>query len=222
MNNLDVLDLLATGLATYGPLALGAMMALAPLGVPLPTALMLVAVGAMSREGIVPWRAMATVALAGAFVGDSIAFALGRLGTGWVRGQRANPRGPVWAIVQERLERNAALAVYLTRFVLTPLPLLAPTNLIAGASRRLGYARFVLCDLLGRLTWLGLYGGMGYVLGSQWEPIGRRVSQYGGWVGAGVALTVIVARALTQTDRGNTSQRRPSPRGLSAVGATGD
>ena len=222
MHNLDVLDLLATGLATYGPSALGLMMMLAPLGVPLPTAFVLLAVGAMSRQGIVPVQPMAAVALAGALVGDGTAYAIGRLASGWVHGHLGETRGPIWNTVQERLERDAGVAVYLTRFVLTPLPLVAPTNVMAGASDHVSFARFALGSLLGRLTWLGLYGGIGYVLGSQWEPIGQCMSRYGGWIGAGVAVMVVLARALVQTRRDHTSRNRPQGFLLGAVAVNCD
>ena len=54
-----------------------------------------------------------------------------------------------------------------------------PTNLIAGGS---GYPfrRFMLYDTLGEIMWIVLYGGLGYIFGSQWETVNEFLSNFGG------------------------------------------
>ena len=60
------------------------------------------------------------------------------------------------------LQRRGGSAIYLSRWLLTPLAI--PTNFISGGS---GYParRFLLFDALGEATWLLAFGGLGYVAG---------------------------------------------------------
>ena len=71
----------------------------------------------------------------------------------------------------------AGLAIYLTRFLVTALAI--PTNLIAGGSG-IRFRRFMTYDSLGELTWIILYGGLGYWFGSQWELVSTFISNFGG------------------------------------------
>ena len=68
------------------------------------------------------------------------------------------------AIIYAEVKRRGGIAIYLTRWLFTPLAL--PTNLIAGSS---GYPfwKFLLFDIAGEITWILLYGGLGYAFGSQ-------------------------------------------------------
>jgi membrane protein DedA with SNARE-associated domain len=51
--------------------------------------------------------------------------------------------------------------------------------LIAGGSG-IRFRRFITYDALGELTWIILYGGLGYLFGSQWELVSSFVSNFGG------------------------------------------
>ena len=77
------------------------------------------------------------------------------------------------------LDARAGLAIYLTRFLITALA--TPTNLIAGGSG-IKFRRFVVYDALGELTWIALYGGLGYVFSSQWELVSEFINSFGGLV----------------------------------------
>jgi membrane protein DedA with SNARE-associated domain len=79
------------------------------------------------------------------------------------------------------------MAVYLTRFLITALAV--PTNLIAGGSG-IQFRRFLLYDSLGELTWVILYGGLGYLFGSQWELVSDFISNFGGLILGVVVLGV--------------------------------
>jgi membrane protein DedA with SNARE-associated domain len=76
-------------------------------------------------------------------------------------------------------------------------------NLIAGGSGY-PYWRFLVFDVAGTLSWLMLYGGLGYVLGSQAEVVSQAIASYSGWlVGAvlvGIAVYLLV-RHLRQPKR---------------------
>ncbi|HLB46831.1 MAG TPA: hypothetical protein VJL59_07375, partial [Anaerolineales bacterium] len=83
----------------------------------------------------------------------------------------------VWQDAQLSFDRRGGLAIFLTRFMLTPLAV--PVNLIAGGS---GYGlwRFLAYDVAGEVIWVVLFGGIGYIVGSQWELISQFVSDFSG------------------------------------------
>jgi membrane protein DedA with SNARE-associated domain len=177
-------DLFLNGMVTYGPLALGLALFFGPLGLPVPTGLLVLAAGAFARQGLIAWPVGLAVGLAATILGDVVSYALGRLAGGW--GTRLQGRKQaLWQAAQDRFQRYGGLAVYATRVLLTSLDV--PTNLIAGGS---GYAfgRFLAWDLLGRVTWIALYGGLGYALGSQWGAAAAALSRYGGWLAVGALL----------------------------------
>lgn len=175
-------DLFLTGVITYGAPALGLALLLAALGLPLPGTFLVIAAGAFVRQGVIDWAAAVSLALAGVVVGDSLSYGLGRFAKGWL--QRRFGSSSAWQKAQVTFDRRGGVAVYLTRFLITPLAI--PTNLIAGGS---GYTfwRFGLYAVAGELTWIGLYGGLGYTFGSQWELISEFISDF-----SGVLIGVVV------------------------------
>jgi membrane-associated protein len=70
-----------------------------------------------------------------------------------------------------------------------------PTNLIAGGS---GYkfSRFMVYDITGEILWIGLYGGLGYWFGSQWELVSTFISNFGGLILGLVILGFGIQQAL--------------------------
>ncbi len=64
-----------------------------------------------------------------------------------------------------------------------------PTNLAAGGSH-FPFGRYLAGDVLGRLSWLLLYGGLGYCFGSQWRAASQAISDYQGWF-AGLAMASV-------------------------------
>lgn len=80
-----------------------------------------------------------------------------------------------WRSAEAYFERRGGVAIYLTHCLLTPIAV--PTNWIAGSS---GYRplRFVAYAAAGELTWLLVYGGLGYLFGSQWEAVSTFISDF--------------------------------------------
>ncbi len=194
---MNLTDLFLNGMVTYGPLILGLALLLGSAGLPIPTGLLVLAAGAFARQGLLDWTTAAVVALAGVVLGDLASYGLGRLGGGWVQQAMARRRS-LWDQALARFRRYGALAVYSTRVVLTSLDV--PTNLVAGSSRY-ALGRFVAYDVAGRLTWLALYGGLGYIAGQQWPVVSQAISQYGLWLGlaaAGVAGLYVLLRRVWQ------------------------
>lgn len=179
MIDLNLIDLFMAGMTIYGPPALGLALMLGALGMPVPGTLLLVAAGALAREGSIDWSAASGLGLLGATLGDSTSYTMGRFAKGWVRRQFG--QSLAWQTAQNNFERRGPLAVYSTRCLLTPLAI--PTNLIAGGCEY-DFRRFFTYDVAGEVTWIMFYGGLGYAFGSQWEVINQFVSNYSGWLGS--------------------------------------
>ncbi|HKZ71346.1 MAG TPA: VTT domain-containing protein [Anaerolineales bacterium] len=173
MSNLT--DLFLTGMITYGAPALGFALLLGAAGLPLPGTFFLLAAGAFVRQGMIDGAAASGLGLLGTILGDSLGYAIGRFGKGWI--QRRYGGSNVWQDAQSSFDRRGGLAIFLTRFMLTPLAV--PVNLIAGGS---GYGlwRFLAYDVAGEVIWVVLFGGIGYIVGSQWELISQLVSDFSG------------------------------------------
>ena len=175
MTDFSLTDFFLTGIVTYGPLIFGLALFVGAVGVPVPGTLFVLATGAFVQQGVVSWATAAGLGLAGVVLGDSIGYGLGYFAGDW--GRRRFGQSTAWQEAQRSFERRGGSAIYLTRFLLTPLAV--PVNVIAGGS---GYRfwRFSTFDVAGELTWLILYGGLGYVFGSQWEAISEFISDFSG------------------------------------------
>ncbi len=205
MTEINLTEYFLTAIITFGAPALGIALLLGALGLPLPGTLLVLAAGAFVRQGVVDLTAAATLGLLGAALGDSASFTIGRFAKGWV--QRRFGQSAAWKNAQNTFERRGGIAIYLTRFLLTPLAI--PTNLIAGGG---GYPfwRFFVYDVAGEATWIVLYGGLGYAFGSQWEAINQFISDFSGVLVGVVALAAGIyfgARRWRQTK--TTSQPLP-------------
>ena len=170
-------NFLLTQVINYGAPLIALTLFLGAIGLPLPGSLMVIAVGSFSQQGYFSWGEMAIIGLLSALLGDAVSFGMGNYGKGWV--QKKFSGSPVWVNAQESFQRRAWLAIVLTRFLITALAI--PTNLIAGGS---GYKfrHFLLYDLVGEFLWIILYGGLGYLFGSQWELAYDFISNFGGLI----------------------------------------
>ena len=187
MVDLNLTDIFLAGMTTYGPLTLGLAMLLGTMGIPAPLPILAVAAGAFARHGSINWGLAALLALAGATLGDSLGYAVGHWASDWV--QRRYADSPAWASAQARFLRNGDVAIYITRFLLTPLAV--PTNLIAGISSY-PFQRFLAYTVAGTLTFIIIFGGVGFAFARQWKAVGDFVSSYFDWVVAASVVAVVV------------------------------
>jgi membrane protein DedA with SNARE-associated domain len=182
MNGAEIFEFFLTQIIVFGPLMLGGVLFLAALGIPLPATIFVLAGGAFCRQGLLDCRGALLFGLLGAVGGDTASYFLGRLAKDWVGKKFA--ASPSWSSSRTYFNKRGGLAVFFTRWLVTPLAL--PTNLIAG-SGGYAYSRFLLADVLGESFWLLLYGGMGFVLGGNWEAVSGLVGDMGGFL-AGLVL----------------------------------
>ncbi|HEY83788.1 MAG TPA: DedA family protein [Chloroflexi bacterium] len=171
----DLTDFFLTGMLVYGPLALSLALMLGALGAPLPGTLLVLAAGAFARDAIFNWPLAAVLALLGVAIGDSIGYFVGRYAERYI--PRRIQENDSWQQAQDTFNQKGGIAIYLTRFLLTPLAV--PTNLIAGSSGYT-YGRFLVFDLAGEATWVLLYGSLGYAFAGSWEVINELAGSIGG------------------------------------------
>jgi len=165
--------LLVANLNTYGAPLLGLVLLLGAVGFPLPLSMLVFVAGVFSRQGTISWYYAAGFGLAGTVIGDSLSFAFGRWGGKQVL-QRFGSSN-LLADAQSTFTQRRAPAIFFTRFLLTAIAV--PVNLMAGSSR--GFYDFLVYDLAGEAVWIALYGGSGYLFGSQWELISVILSDFG-------------------------------------------
>jgi len=166
---------LLTQVINFGAPLLGLILFLGALGVPLGTSLVVIAAGAFSQQGILNWPNAILIGLVGAVIGDVLSYSIGYYAKGWTQKRFGN--SPIWINASESFQKRAGLAIFLTRWLITAVAI--PTNLIAGES---GYkfSHFLFYDIIGELIWILLYGGLGYLFGSQWELVYDFMSNFGG------------------------------------------
>ena len=178
-------DFLLTQVINYGAPLFGLILFLGAVGLPVGASVVLIAAGAFSQQGILEWFPAAALGLLGAILGDALSFGIGFYARDWVNERFGNSKA--WKSAEETFDERAGLAIYLTRFLITALAI--PTNLIAGGSG-IRLRRFMTYDSLGELTWVFLYGGLGYFFGSQWELVSTFLSNFGGLM---LGLIILVA-----------------------------
>jgi membrane-associated protein len=168
-------DYLLTLVINYGSPFIALVLFLGALGFPVGASVMVIAAGAFAEQGIIAWHTTVLLGLVGAVLGDMLSFGLGYFNREWVDARFG--RSVAWRSARDTFDKRAGLAIYLTRFLITSLAI--PINLIAGGSG-IRFRRFLTWDIAGELTWLMLYGGLGFWFGSQWEILSNFISNFGG------------------------------------------
>jgi membrane-associated protein len=177
-----VANLLIAGMTIYGPVTLGLAMLLGTMGIPVPLPILALAAGAFARYGSIKAGMAVFAALAGATLGDSLGYVVGRFASEWA--QTRYGESAAWHRARNRFHRNGDLAIFITRFLLTPLAV--PTNLIAGISHY-PYRRFLIYTVGGTLVFLVFFGGLGYAFSRHWQVVGDFVTRYFEWI---IGLTI--------------------------------
>ena len=191
----DLSDSALTYIVTYGAFALGVILLLAAVGLPLPSTFVVLASGAFVQQGVLDLTSALVVGLLCVVLGDTLSYGMGRLLRRPIN--RRFGGSPAWLRAEEYFQKRGGLAIYLTRCVITPIAV--PLNLVAGSS---GYAsqRFVGYAAAGELTWLLMYGTLGYLFGSQWEAVSTFISDFSG-VLVGLAIAGVGVFALLRWAR---------------------
>ncbi|MEM7034057.1 MAG: DedA family protein [Chloroflexota bacterium] len=178
----DLSDLALTYTVTYGASMIFLVLFLGASGLPMPGTFLVLAAGAFVRQGVLDLYSVFGLALLGAVLGDSLSYGMGRFARKLIL--KRFGKAKAWQKAERNLERRGGTAIYLTRWLLTPIAI--PTNLVAG-SGGYPYRKFVLYDVAGELTWLLIFGGLGYTFSSQWEAMSEFIGNFSG-VLVGIAI----------------------------------
>jgi membrane protein DedA with SNARE-associated domain len=170
-------EFLLTQVINFGTPLIGLILLLGALGLPIGASVVVIAAGAFSQQGVLNWPSAILIGLAGAVIGDMLSYSIGYYAKGWTYKRFGN--STIWINASTSFQKRAGLAIFLTRWLVTAVAI--PTNLIAGGS---GYkfSHFLAYDVIGELTWILLYGGLGYLFGSQWELVYEFISNFGGLI----------------------------------------
>lgn len=164
-------------LSDFGAPALGLIVCIIALGVPLPGSLLLVTAGIFVRQGILPAWETLFFGIAGAWLGDLIGFSAGHVASAAVSSRIA--RNPGWHRAGLLLAKYGQWLILGVRTLITSVTL--PFNMVIGASA-MPYQRFAPFNFLGILTWFGVYGGLGYGFGEQGERLAGMLGRWGIWL----------------------------------------
>lgn len=156
-----MIDQLMAAVGAWGAPALSVILAINCLGLPFPTSLLLLAVGAIAADGGLSATSVLAWGIGGAVAGDQAGYWAGRVGgRGAIRAVSARFHlGAALARAEAVSERWGAVGVFLTRWLLSPV---GPyVNLVAGVGR-MPWTLFTVWGLLGEVIWVALYTGLGY------------------------------------------------------------
>lgn len=174
----------------YGLWLLAATTFLSCLALPIPASILMLTAGGFAAAGdLVLWQAL-LAALAGAVAGDQLGYWAGRgLGAGLLARLRADPgRDRLLARADALMDRRGVLAVFLTRWLLSPL---GPwVNLVAG-STRYGWPRFTAAGVAGEGVWAGLYVGTGHAFAGNVQAASDMLGSALGMVGGAGAVLAL-------------------------------
>jgi membrane protein DedA with SNARE-associated domain len=193
--------------AVYAVVAL--VIGLESLGIPLPGEIILVSAALLSSQhgGIDP-LVLGVCASAGAVVGDSIGYAIGRKGgrplLAWLGGKfpKHFSEGHV-ATAERSFQKWGMWAVFFGRFVALLRIFAGP---LAGVLR-MPYWKFLIANVLGGIVWAGGTTAVIHYVGVVAEDWLKRFS----WLGLVVAVAIGVASMLIVKRRASRAQPEAQP-----------
>ena len=170
----------------YAVVFLGAALESAAfLGLLVPGESLVIVSGMLAAAGLFDLPTLITVISAGAVVGDSIGYELGRrLGRPWLlrRGARLGFHRDRIEAVDAFFDRHGGKAVLIGRFIGF---LRAPAPFVAGSSR-MPYLRVLAYNVVGAVLWTVGCVLLGYFVGAAWPVVEK-------WVGrTGLVLGLVV------------------------------
>jgi membrane protein DedA with SNARE-associated domain len=177
-------------------ISVGVVIGVESLGIPLPGEIVLVSAAllASTHSGLNPWL-VGIVGSAGAIVGDSIGYLIGRKGGrrlfDWAGRKFPKHFGPEHVRNAERIfARRGVWAVFFGRFVAILRILCGP---LAG-SLHMHYGKFLAANALGGIAWAGGTTALVYSLGIVAEQWLSRFSYIA--LGAAIVVGVIISLVL--------------------------
>lgn len=157
-------------LTVYGLPAAALLLAIGQFGVPLPTSLALLMLGALAANGDADLVTAFIWALTGATLGDQAGFLTGRF---MVQSAEDHP-GLLGGLARKaraaepRMQKWGGSGVFFTRWLFTPL---GPAINIASGITGLSWASFTAWGVAGETLWVSIYIALGFTFGSNIETL---------------------------------------------------
>lgn len=184
-------DTFLSAILVYGYPALGLTMLLGAIGLPVPTGLSTTVAGSLAGQGRLDWGVAVALVVTASTFGDVIAYAIGRaLPPRFLerRGRWLGYTPKNRARIEALFAKWGLVTVLITRTFASHLSSVA--SLLAGFSRY-GVASFFIYSMIGRILWTGVYFGLGYAVGTDFEA----ASSFLGWM----SVSLVAAAVATST-----------------------
>lgn len=167
------------------------------LALPVPSSLIMLSAGGFAAAGdLVLWQVGAT-ALIGAIAGDQMGYLIGRYAAQHLRGRVLSARrAALMARAEAKLHQNAAMAVFFSRWLVSPL---GPYVNFAGGAARIDWRGFTRAGAAGEVVWVTLYVGLGAAFADDIVALADMLGNASGLIAAGVvagALALWLRAAL--------------------------
>jgi membrane protein DedA with SNARE-associated domain len=149
---------------------------------PLPSAPLLLACGALAKDGRLALHWIFLTGMAACLLADNVWFMLGRRrGAKVLRFICRVALEPDSCVRQTETAflRYGSRSLLVAKFVPGLNAVSAPLAAISGVR----WGRFLLFDTLGALIWIGAYTGLGYVFSGELDRVGDYAARMGSWVG---------------------------------------
>lgn len=177
MNNF--INLLMPYFRSYSVLFLSILIIIQCTGIPTGATLLVIACGAFSYAGEFNIVVVLLEVWLFSCIGDLLDYFIWK-----VLGERLLGRFPRLRIkfepqlfkAQNYLERHGKAAVFLTRFLISPM---APFINAAAGIVRYNLTTFCIFVVLGEIFWSGIYVGLGYWFGNSWENLVPLITGFG-------------------------------------------
>jgi membrane protein DedA with SNARE-associated domain len=148
---------------------------------PLPSAPLLLACGALARNGRLAPHWIVLTGVAACLIADNVWFLLGRIrGSKVLRFICRIALEPDSCVRQTETiySRYGVNSLLVAKFIPGLNAVSAPLAAISGVS----FGRFVVFDTLGALIWIGTFTGLGYIFSNQLDDVAAYAARMGAWV----------------------------------------
>ena len=189
-----VFSILSEFFARYGYWAIFFGVMLENAGVPVPGETVLLFAGFLAYHGQINLERAIVTGIAGATVGDTIGYTLGRFGgAAFVEKyrRRLSFLARHWESAQAYYLKHGQWAVFVARFITG----LRVFNGILSGSFRMPYLRFLAFDFSGAVIWATTVCSVGFLFGSNWDRLVQFVKEFDRIILALLAIGIVVAVA---------------------------
>ncbi len=198
-------DTLLALVPAYGIWLIFGSVLLSCLALPIPSSVLVMTAGGFAAAGdLVLWQVIGA-AFGGFVLGDQGTYHVARRGGPALLARfRDRPRaGALLQRAETLLEKRGAVAVYLSRTIVSPLgPYL---GYLAGALG-FGWVAYSGAAVLGAATWSTAYAGLGYMFATQISQLATLISNFGGIVIA-ATIAALTGRWLWRSWKAHQSEQ---------------